>query len=60
MFLRSVFAAYFLLFVFYMFQTLALNWGMSLLGFIAGGMFPIPFLKTDHSRNLGSIYLARS
>ena len=30
--------------VFPVFQTLGLNWGMSLLGFISVAMIPIPFL----------------
>jgi hypothetical protein len=43
MFMRSVLAAAFPLFASYMFNRLGLDWGMSLLGFIAVGMIPIPF-----------------
>lgn len=44
MFMRSILAACFPLFTSYMFHNLGLDWGMSLLGFIAVMMIPIPFL----------------
>jgi hypothetical protein len=44
MFMRSILAAAFPLFARALFNTLGLNWGMSLLGFIAVAMIPIPFL----------------
>ncbi|KAF2798597.1 MFS general substrate transporter [Melanomma pulvis-pyrius CBS 109.77] len=43
-FLRSFLAAAFPLFAGAMFTRLGLDWGMSLLGFIATAMIPIPFL----------------
>lgn len=43
-FLRSVFAASFPLFSKQLFDNLGVHWGASLIGFIALGMIPIPFL----------------
>jgi len=43
-FLRSIFAAVFPLFVNPMFHHLGIDWASSLLGFVACGMVPIPFL----------------
>ncbi|KAF2475445.1 MFS general substrate transporter [Lindgomyces ingoldianus] len=44
MFMRSILAAAFPLFAKALFDKLGLDWGMSLLGFIAVAMIPIPFL----------------
>ncbi|KAF2730827.1 MFS general substrate transporter [Polyplosphaeria fusca] len=44
MFMRSILAAAFPLFARALFVNLGLDWGMSLLGFIAAAMIPIPFL----------------
>lgn len=43
-FLRSVFAAVFPLFAKQLFVNLGVHWGSSLVGFIALGMIPIPFV----------------
>jgi hypothetical protein len=43
-FLRSIFAAVFPLFTNAMFDRLGVPWGMSILGFIATMLIPIPFL----------------
>lgn len=43
-FLRSVFAAVFPLFAKQLFVNLGVSWGSSLIGFIALGMIPIPFV----------------
>lgn len=43
-FLRSVFAASFPLFSKQLFDNLGVHWGASLIGFIALGMLPIPYL----------------
>lgn len=43
-FLRSIFAAAFPLFSKQMFDSLGVQWGGSLIGFIALGMIPIPFV----------------
>lgn len=43
-FLRSVFAGCFPLFVNPMFHRLGINWASSLLGFVAVGLIPIPYL----------------
>lgn len=43
-FLRSVFAASFPLFSKQLFNNLGVHWGSSLIGFIALGMLPIPYL----------------
>lgn len=43
-FVRAIFAALFPLFVTPMFQGLGIEWGSSVLGFVAAVLIPIPFL----------------
>nr|QFR37174.1 MFS transporter [Cyberlindnera americana] len=43
-FLRSIFASSFPLFVKQLFENLGVGWGASVIGFIALGMLPIPFV----------------
>ncbi|EMR90261.1 putative mfs multidrug protein [Botrytis cinerea BcDW1] len=43
-FVRAIFAALFPLFVTPMFQNLGIEWGSSVLGFVAAALIPIPFL----------------
>uniref|UniRef100_A0A060T8G4 ARAD1C36806p n=1 Tax=Blastobotrys adeninivorans TaxID=409370 RepID=A0A060T8G4_BLAAD len=51
-FTRSVFGAVFPLFGTIMFRNLGVNWGGSLLGFIALGMIPIPFVFYFFGKNI--------
>ncbi|OWB82485.1 hypothetical protein B5S33_g1111 [[Candida] boidinii] len=53
-FLRSVFAASFPLFAKQLFDNLGVHWGSSLIGFIALGMIPIPFVFYAYGKKIRS------
>jgi len=53
-FLRSVFAASFPLFSKQLFVNLGVHWGCSLIGFIALGMLPIPYLFYKYGEKIRS------
>ncbi|KAK3675629.1 hypothetical protein LTR78_004713 [Recurvomyces mirabilis] len=42
--MRSIFGAVFPLFATYMFEGIGINWGMTLLGFVATAFIPVPFI----------------
>ncbi|KAH8679039.1 major facilitator superfamily domain-containing protein [Tricladium varicosporioides] len=50
--MRSVFAGAFPLFTNQMFQKLGVNWGASLLGFVALAMVPIPFVFSRYGKRI--------
>ncbi|EMC93255.1 hypothetical protein BAUCODRAFT_568109 [Baudoinia panamericana UAMH 10762] len=54
-FMRSIFGAVFPLFGYYMFEGIGINWGMSLLGFVAAAFIPMPFIFYIYGKKLRSM-----
>ncbi|KAF2684156.1 MFS general substrate transporter [Lentithecium fluviatile CBS 122367] len=55
LFMRSILAGAFPLFARALFENLGLDWGMSLLGFIAVAMLPIPYLFHIYGRRIRAV-----